>query len=62
MPRPQNFVSAFVNINVCPPPFLGKMFTKLTDKNRVGPPPPLGCSQHLYNDQSIINNAPQGLS
>ena len=39
MPRPQNFVSAFVNIYVCPPPFFGKMFTKLTDKNRVGPPP-----------------------
>ena len=27
-----------MNINVCPPPFFGKMFTKLTDKNRVGPP------------------------
>ena len=41
MPRPQNFVSAFVNINVCPPPVFGKMFTKSTDpKNRVGPPPP----------------------
>ena len=39
VPRPQNFVSAFVNINVCPPPFFGKMFTKSTDKNRVGPPP-----------------------
>ena len=26
-------------INVCPPPFFGKMFTKSTDKNRVGPPP-----------------------
>ena len=40
MPRPQNFVSAFVNIDVCPPPVFGKMFTKSTDKNRVGPPPP----------------------
>ena len=39
MPRPQNFVSAFVDINVCPPPFFGKIFTKSTDKNRVGPPP-----------------------
>ena len=27
-----------MNINVCPPPFFGKMFTKSTDKNRVGPP------------------------
>ena len=34
----QNFVSAFVNINVCPPPVFGKIFTKSTDKNRVGPP------------------------
>ena len=38
MPRPHNFVSAFVEINVCPPPFFGKMFTKSTDKNRVEPP------------------------
>ena len=42
MPRPQNFVSAFVDINVCPPPFFGKMFTKSTDKNRVGPAPMIG--------------------
>ena len=34
----QNFVSAFVNINVCPPPVFSKMFTKSTEKNRVGPP------------------------
>ena len=38
--KTSNFVSAFVKINVCPPPFFGKMFTKSTDKNRVGPPPP----------------------
>ena len=38
--KTSNFVSAFVDINVCPPPFFGKMFTKSTDKNRVGPPPP----------------------
>ena len=41
MPRPQNFVSAFVDINVCPSPFFGKIFTKSTDKNRVGPPLPI---------------------
>ena len=37
----QNFVSALMNINVCPPPSFGKMFTKSTDENRVGPPPPI---------------------
>ena len=40
MLKPYNYVSAFVLINVCPPPFFGKMFTKSTDINRVGPPPP----------------------
>ena len=27
-----------MDINVCPPYFFGKMFTKSTEKNRVGPP------------------------
>ena len=47
MPGPHNFVSAFVDINVCPPPFFGKMFTKSTDKNKVGPPPPIAQINHL---------------
>ena len=48
----QNFVSVFVNINVCPPPVFGKMFTKSTDKNRVGPPPPHHMPNTLYADFS----------
>ena len=68
-PRPQNFVSAFVNINVCPPPVFGKMFTKSTGKNRVGPSPPTGSNagnsirkkdNEELQRKMLINNAIKG--
>ena len=37
-PRPQNFVSAFVNINVCPPLFLAKCSQNRQTKIELDPP------------------------